>query len=162
MQLVQSTFHTLEPDNTTAASWVTENTARWYAKEERLSSIFFTASYTAMLLSCLGLFAIVTLIVEQRRKEIGVRKVLGASVPSVTGLLAKDFLVLVLVAFLISTPISWYFLDKWLQNFVYRTELSWWIFPLAGVVTLLIALLTVGIQTVRAALANPVRALRSE
>jgi ABC-type antimicrobial peptide transport system permease subunit len=115
-----------------------------------------------MLLSCLGLFAIVTLIVEQRRKEIGVRKVLGATIPSVTGLLAKDFLVMVLVAFLISTPISWYFLDKWLQNFVYRTELSWWIFPLAGVVTLLIALLTVGIQTVRAALANPVRALRSE
>ena len=162
MQLVQSAFHELEPDNTTAASWVTENTARWYAKEERLSSIFFTASYIAMLLSCLGLFAIVTLIVEQRRKEIGVRKVLGASISSVTSLLAKDFVVLVLVAFLISAPISWYFLDKWLQNFVYRTELSWWIFPLGGMVTLLIALLTVGIQTVRAALANPVRALRSE
>jgi putative ABC transport system permease protein len=162
MQLVQAAFHELEPDNTTAASWVTENTARWYAKEERLSSIFFTASYIAMLLSCLGLFAMVTLIVEQRRKEIGVRKVLGASIPSVTGLLAKDFLALVLVAFLISTPISWYFLDQWLNNFVYRTSLSWWIFPLAGLVTLLIALLTVGIQTVRAALANPVRALRSE
>jgi len=162
MQLVQSTFHELEPDNTTAPSWVTENTARWYAKEERLSSIFSTAAYIAMFLSCLGLFAMVTLIVEQRRKEIGVRKVLGASISSVTGLLAKDFVALVLVAFLISTPISWYFLDKWLQNFVYRTELSWWIFPLAGLVTLLIALLTVGIQTVRAALANPVMALRSE
>jgi putative ABC transport system permease protein len=162
MQLVQSTFHKIEPDQTTAPSWVTENTARWYAKEERLSSIFSTAAYIAMLLSCLGLFAMVTLIVEQRRKEIGVRKVLGASIPSVTGLLAKDFVVLVLVAFLISAPVSWYFLNKWLQNFVYRTELSWWIFPLAGMVTLLVALLTVGIQTVRAAVANPVRALRSE
>jgi putative ABC transport system permease protein len=162
MQLVQTAFHEIEPDNTTAPSWVTENTARWYAKEERLSSIFFTASYIAILLSCLGLFAIVTLIVEQRRKEIGVRKVLGASISSVTGLLARDFVVLVLVAFLISAPISWYFLDKWLQNFVYRTTLSWWIFLLGGVATLLIAMLTVGIQTVRAALANPVRALRSE
>ena len=162
MQLVQSTYHKIEPDQATAPSWVTENTARWYAKEERLSSIFSTAAYIAMLLSCLGLFAMVTLIVEQRRKEIGVRKVLGASIPSVTGLLAKDFVVLVLVAFLISAPVSWYFLDKWLQNFVYRTELSWWIFPLAGIVTLLVALFTVGIQTVRAALANPVRALRSE
>jgi putative ABC transport system permease protein len=162
MELVQSAYHEIEPDQTTAPSWVTENTARWYAKEERLSSIFFTASYIAILLSCLGLFAIVTLIVEQRRKEIGVRKVLGASISSVTGLLARDFVVLVLVAFLISAPISWYFLDKWLQNFVYRTTLSWWIFPLAGLMTLLIAMLTVGIQTVRAALANPVRALRSE
>ncbi len=162
MELVQTTFHTIEPDNTTAPSWVTENTARWYAKEERLSSIFFTASYIAILLSCLGLFAIVTLIVEQRRKEIGVRKVLGAGISSVTGLLAKDFVVLVVVAFLISAPISWYFLDKWLQNFVYRTSLSWWIFPLGGAATLLVAMLTVGIQTVRAALANPIRALRSE
>ena len=162
MQLVQSTYHKIEPDQTTAPSWVTENTARWYAKEERLSSIFSTAAYIAMLLSCLGLFAMVTLIVEQRRKEIGVRKVLGATIPSVTGLLAKDFVVLVVVAFLISAPVSWYFLNKWLQNFVYRTELSWWIFPLAGLMTLLVALLTVGIQTVRAAVANPVRALRSE
>jgi ABC-type antimicrobial peptide transport system permease subunit len=162
MQLVQSTYHELEPDQTTAPSWVTENTARWYAKEERLSTIFFTASYIAILLSCLGLFAIVTLIVEQRRKEIGVRKVLGASISSVAGLLARDFVVLVLVAFLISAPVSWYFLDKWLQNFVYRTTLSWWIFPLGGLMTLAIAMLTVGIQTVRAAMMNPVNSLRAD
>ncbi len=162
MSLVQAAFHELEPDNTTAASWVTENTARWYEKEQRLSSIFFSAAFIAILLSCLGLFAIVTLIMQQRRKEVGVRKILGASIPSLAGLLSKEFLRLVLLSFLISTPVSWYFLDKWLQNFVYRTELSWWIFPLAGVVTLLIALLTVGVQTVRAALANPVNSLRSE
>ncbi len=162
MSLVQSAFHELEPDNTTAASWVTENTARWYEKEQRLSSTFFAAALIAILLSCLGLFAIVTLMMEQRRKEVGVRKVLGASVGSIAGLLSKDFIRLVLLAFLISTPIAWYFLHEWLQNFVYRTELSWWIFPLAGLATLLIALLTVGIQTVRAAVANPVKSLRAE
>jgi len=162
MQLVQAAFHQLEPDNPVAASWVTENTARWYDKEERLSSIFFTAAGVAIVLSCLGLFAIVSLIMAQRQKEVGVRKVLGASISSLAGLLSKDFLRLVAIAFLIATPISWYFLHRWLNDFVYRTELSWWIFPLAGLVTLLIALVTVGIQTVRAALGNPVKALRSE
>jgi putative ABC transport system permease protein len=162
MQLVQAAFHQLEPDNTIAASWVTENTARWYDKEQRLSSIFFSAAAVAIVLSCLGLFAIVSLIMAQRKKEVGVRKVLGASIPSLTGLLSGDFIRLVVIAFFIATPISAYFLHQWLQNFIYRTELSWWIFPLAGVVTLLIALVTVGIQTVRAAVVNPVRSLRSE
>ncbi len=162
MQLVQAAFHQLEPDNPTAASWVTENTARWYDKEERLSKTFFVAAGVAIVLSCLGLFAIVSLIMAQRQKEVGVRKVLGASIASLAGLLSKDFVRLVVIAFLIATPISWYFLNQWLQNFVYRSELSWWIFPLAGLTTLLIALVTVGIQTVRAAVANPVKSLRSE
>jgi putative ABC transport system permease protein len=162
MDLVQTAFHRLEPDNTVSPSWVTENTQRWYRKEQRLANIFFTAAAVAILLSCMGLFAIVSLIVEQRRKEIGVRKVLGASIPSITGLLSKEFVRLVILAFLIATPISWYFLNRWLDNFAYRTELSWWIFPLAGLVTLLIALVTVGVQAVRAAVANPVEALRAE
>lgn len=162
MAKVQAAFHQVEPDNTTAASWITDNTARWYTKEERLSSIFFTAAAVAIVLSCLGLFAIVTLIMAQRQKEVGVRKVLGASIPSLAGLLSKDFVRLVAIAFLIATPISWFFLHQWLQDFAYRTELSWWIFPLAGLVTLLIALITVGVQTLRAALANPVKSLRSE
>ncbi|HWB91256.1 MAG TPA: ABC transporter permease, partial [Puia sp.] len=121
MALVQSAFHELEPDNTTAASWVTENTARWYEKEQRLSSIFMVAAGIAIALSCLGLFAIVTLIMAQRQKEVGVRKVLGASIPGLAGLLSKDFVRLVVIAFSISAPISYYFLDRWLQNFVYRT-----------------------------------------
>jgi len=160
--LVQAAFHKLEPDNTKAASYLTENTRRWYEKESRLSTIFFSSAFIAVLLSCLGLFAIVSLVMEQRRKEIGVRKVLGASLSSITGLLSKDFVVLVAIAFVISTPVAWYFLHQWLQNFEYRTDASWWIFGLAGVLTLAIALLTVGIQTVRAALSNPVQSLRSE
>jgi putative ABC transport system permease protein len=162
MAQVQSVFHELEPDNTVNASYVTENTARWYAGEKRLSSVFFSAAGIAILLCCMGLFAMVSLVTEQRRKEIGVRKVLGASITAITGLLSISFLRLVLVGFVIATPISWYFLHRWLENFVYRSLLSWWIFPLAGVVTLLIALVTVGVQTLRAAVANPIESLRSE
>ena len=162
MQLVQANFKKLEPDNAVNASWLTENTRRWYASEERLSNIFFTAASVAILLSCLGLFAIVYLIMEQRRKEIGIRKVLGASITQLTGLLARDFIRLVLLAFLVATPIAWFFLNRWLNDFSYRTNIGWWVFPLAGVLTLLIALLTIGVLTVKAAFANPVDSLKSE
>ena len=162
LALVQAAFHKIAPDNETPASYLTENTERWYEKESRLSTIFFSSAAIAVLLSCLGLFAMVSLVMQQRRKEIGVRKVLGASIPSITGLLSKDFILLVAVAFAISTPVAWYFLHKWLENFEYHTEASWWIFGLAGVATLLIALLTVCIQTIRAALSNPVKSLRTE
>ena len=162
MKLVQSAFKEIEPDNSFNASYLTDNTRRWYEKEQRLATTFFTAAFIAILLSCLGLFAIVFLIMEQRRKEIGVRKVLGASIGSITNLLAKDFMRLVLLAFLIATPLAWYFLNQWLNNFVYRVSIGWWVFPLAGVLTFLIALLTIGVQTVRAALNNPVESLRSE
>jgi putative ABC transport system permease protein len=162
LTLVQAAMHQIEPNNPGQASYLTENTERWYEKESRLSTIFFSSAAIAILLSCLGLFAIVSLVMEQRRKEIGVRKVLGASLPSITGLLSKDFIRLVAIAFVISTPVAWYFLHRWLQNFEYRVDASWWIFGIAGVLTLLIALLTVGIQTIRAALSNPVESLRSE
>jgi ABC-type antimicrobial peptide transport system permease subunit len=162
IELVQSAYHELEPDNTTGASYVSENVARWYAGEKRLSTIFFIAAGIAIVLSCMGLFALVSLMMEQRRKEIGVRKVLGASVGVITGLLSMNFLRLVLLGFAIATPIAWYWLHRWLDNFLYRSSLSWWIFAVSGLLTLVIALVTVGIQTLRAALANPVRSLRSE
>jgi len=162
MQLVQSSLRQLEPDNTVAASWLSENTRRWYDSEERLSKIFFTAAGIAILLSCLGLFAIVYLVMEQRRKEIGVRKVLGASITQLTGMLARDFIRLVLLAFVVATPIAWFFLNRWLRDFSYRISIGWWVFPVAGMLTLLIALLTICVQTIKAAIANPVESLRSE
>jgi ABC-type antimicrobial peptide transport system permease subunit len=162
MAIVRDAYRTIEPDNTTNASYLTENTYRWYAKEERLSTLFCSAAVIAILLSCLGLFAIVSLVIGKRRKEIGVRKVLGASVASVTGLLSKEFVRLVALAFIIATPIAWYFLSRWLQDFPYRIALSWWIFPLAGVSALAIALGTISVLTVQASLANPVKSLRSE
>ncbi|MDO6434924.1 ABC transporter permease [Flavitalea sp. BT771] len=162
MAIVRDAYKTIEPDNTTNASYLTENTYRWYAKEERLSTLFCSAAVIAILLSCLGLFAIVSLVIGKRRKEIGVRKVLGASVFGITGLLSREFIRLVALAFIIATPIAWYFLSKWLQDFPYRIVLSWWIFPLAGVSALVIALGTISVLTVQASLANPVKSLRSE
>ncbi len=134
MDLVSGAFREVEPDN----------------------------AVIAVLLSCLGLFAIVSLVMEQRRKEIGVRKVLGASLSQIAGLLSGDFVKLVVLAFALATPIAWYSLNKWLENFTYRISIGWWIFPVAGFVTLLIALATISFQTIRAALANPVESLRSE
>jgi len=162
MDLVSSAYKALEPDNAIRPSYLTENTRRWYDREQRLSSIFGSAAFIAILLSCLGLFAIVSLVMEQRRKEIGVRKVLGATIAQITGLLSADFLRLVVLAFVVATPIAWFFLNRWLDNFTYRISIGWWIFPLAGIATLLIALLTISFQSVRAALANPVKSLRTD
>jgi putative ABC transport system permease protein len=124
--------------------------------------LFTTASLWAIFIACLGLFGLATFTVESRTKEIGIRKVLGASVSSITALLSKDFLKLVLVSVLIASPIAYYFMDKWLQDFAYRVDISWWIFALAGIVAIVIALLTVGYQSIKAALANPVKSLRTE
>ena len=112
--------------------------------------------------ACLGLFGLAAFMAERRTKEIGVRKVLGASVAGITGLLAKDFLKLVLVAILIAAPIAYYFMDKWLADFAYRIDIQWWMFAVAGAGAVAIALFTVAFQSVRAALANPVKSLRSE
>ena len=120
------------------------------------------ATGLAIFIACLGLFGIAALSIAQRTKEIGVRKVLGASVAGITGLLAKDFMKIVFVAFLLASPIAWWAMNTWLDDFAYRVDLQWWIFALAGVGAVVIAFLTVGFQSVRAALANPVRSLRSE
>lgn len=162
LSTIQDTFKKIEPDNTYEASFLSENTLRWYKKEQRLSNIFCTAAVVAIILSCLGLFAIVSLVMEQRRKEIGVRKVLGASISVITSLLSKEFLLLVLIAFMIAVPIGWYFLHQWLENFQYHIHLHWWIFMLAGFIMLLITVITISIQTMKAAMVNPVQSLRSE
>jgi len=162
MGLVKAAYKEIEPDDTAIPTYLTENTRRWYAREQRLSSIFFSAAAVAIILSCLGLFAIVSLVLEQRRKEIGVRKVLGASLATITGLLSGDFLKLIALAFVIAIPIGWYFLNHWLQGYVYRAPLSWWIFPVAGLLSIAIAMLTIGFQTLKASRANPVESLRAE
>ena len=133
-----------------------------YVAENRVAVLSKYFAGLTLLISCLGLFGLAAFTVERRRKEIGIRKILGASVSQVVALLSRDFLVLVLVAFVIATPIAWYAMNEWLQDFAYRIEISWWVFALAGVLALLIALLTVSFQAVKAALANPVKSLRSE
>ena len=103
-----------------------------------------------------------TYTIQQRRKEIGIRKVLGASVPAIIGLLSKDFLKLVLIAFVIATPLGWYFGNSWLQEFAYAIAIEWWMFALAGLLAVVITFLTVSYQSIRAALANPIHALKDE
>jgi putative ABC transport system permease protein len=133
-----------------------------YTAEEKLMQMTTWFAGLAIALSCLGLFGMAVFSIERRTKEIGIRKVLGASVSGVVTLLTKDFVKLVLIANLIAWPVAWYAMNKWLQDFAYRIELGWWMFALAGGVALLIALLTVSTQAISAALANPVEALRYE
>jgi putative ABC transport system permease protein len=101
-------------------------------------------------------------VVELKTKEIGIRKVLGANVPGIVSLLSKDFLKLVLISLLIATPLAWYFMNNWLQDFAYRIQISWWVFIAAGIIAVFIALVTVSIQSIKAAIANPVKSLRTE
>lgn len=143
-------------------SFVDDNYNKSYFTERQYGNIFSTASIWAIFIACLGLFGLTTFTVESRVKEIGVRKVLGASVQSIVSLLSKDFLVLVLIAIIIASPIAWFVMNKWLQDFAYRVHIGWWVFVLATVIAMLIALITVSFQAIKAAIANPVKSLRTE
>ncbi len=149
---------TLVPD----AQFVDQEYAQKFSDEERIGKLASIFAVLAIFISCLGIFGLASFMAEQRTKEIGVRKVLGASVLNLWGLLSKDFVVLVLIAFLIATPLAYYFLSNWLQQYDYRTDISWWIFAVSGVGALAITLLTVSFQSIKAALMNPVKSLRSE
>jgi putative ABC transport system permease protein len=133
-----------------------------YNAEQRTGKLFITFAAFAIFIACLGLFGLVTYAAEQRTKEIGVRKVLGASVSGIVAMLSKDFAKLVLIASLIAFPVAGWAMNKWLQSFAYRTNISWWIFVAAGVAAILIALITVSFQAIKAAVANPVKSLRTE
>ena len=127
-----------------------------------MTTIITGGALIAIALSCTGLFALSLLVVGHRTKEIGVRKVVGASVSSITLLLSKDFIKLVLISLFISTPISWWLMNKWLDDYVYRINLSAWFFIIAGLIAIFIAFATISFQTIRAALANPIKSLRTE
>lgn len=142
--------------------FVDDEYAKKFNNEKRLAKLASSFAFLAIFISCLGLFGMASFMAEQRTKEIGVRKVLGASVIDLWGLLSKEFVVLVAISLLIAIPLATYFMDKWLQNFTYRSVLSWWIFAAAGLGAVLITLLTVSSQAIKAAMANPVKALRSE
>ena len=143
-------------------SFMDDDFEAMYRTEGKLSLILGIFAGLTIFIACLGLFGLVTFTAEQRTKEIGIRKVLGATVPNVVGLLSKDFLKLVIIANVISWPLAWWIMNKWLQDFAYRINISWWIFLLAGLAALLIALITVSFKAIKAALANPVESLRTE
>jgi putative ABC transport system permease protein len=151
-----------EPDVPFDYYFLDEAFDKQHRAEQRMGYLFSGFSVVAVFLACLGLLGLITFTAERRTKEIGIRKVLGASVAGITGLLAKDFLKLVLVAILIASPLAFYFMKKWLSDFAYRIEMEWWMFAGAGLAAVAIAFLTVGFQSVKAALVNPVKSLRSE
>jgi putative ABC transport system permease protein len=150
------------PDASYEYGFLDELNAREYAQEQRWQQIIGFTTGVSILICCLGLFGLMHLAAQQRIKEIGIRKVLGASISQIVIMLSREFLKLVLVAFVIATPIAWYILNQWLQDFAYRIEIEWWVFALAGISALLVALLTVSFQSIKAALANPVKSLRNE
>ena len=159
---IKKVFDDVLPEQVFVGSFLDEDIAEFYESDNRLSAACKGFGLLAILISCLGLFGLATHAAAQRVKEIGVRKVLGASVTDIIALLSKDFLLLVFIALLIASPIAWYFMDKWLNNFVFRIDIQWWVFVVAGVTAIIIAFLTVSYQSVRAALVNPVKSLRSE
>ncbi|GAB4014186.1 ABC transporter permease [Spirosoma migulaei] len=159
---IESVFRKFNPGSPFDYRFTDQQYALKFAAEERIGKLASGFAILAIFISCLGLFGLASFVAEQRTKEIGVRKVLGASVTNVWLMLSKDFVILVIIAFGIATPIAWYFLGNWLQKYEYRTELSWWIFAVSGVGALLVTLLTVSFQSIKAALINPVKSLRSE
>ena len=150
------------PDFPFEYSFLDENFSKLYQSDQRTGSLFSVFAAVAIAISCLGLFGLATYTAQVKTKEIGIRKVLGASIANITSLLAKEFIQLILIAFLIASPIAWLAMNKWLQDFVYRINISWWIFFAGGILSILIALLTVSFQAIKAALANPVKSLRTE
>ena len=162
LQSIAATWKKFAPDQPIRYSFLDESFANMYADVQRMGYIFTTFAILAILIACLGLFALSAFLAEQRSKEIGIRKVLGASVSGITKLLSLDFVKLVALAILIASPIAWWGMNKWLQGFAYREPVRWWIFASAGLVAILIALITVSFQAIKAAIMNPVRSLRTE
>ncbi len=159
---VEPVFRKFNPSSPFQFDFTDEQYAQKFSAENRIGTLASVFAGLAILISCLGLFGLASFTAEQRTKEIGIRKVLGASIFNLWGLLSKDFVLLVLISFLISAPIAWYFMSQWLDGYTYRSDVAWWVFALAGIGALVITLLTVSFQAIRAALANPVKSLRSE
>jgi ABC-type antimicrobial peptide transport system permease subunit len=162
LQKVENIFRRYNPAAPFDYHFVDQEYADKFGKEERIGKLAGIFTMLAIFISCLGLFGLASFLAEQRTKEIGVRKVLGASVFVLWRLLSKEFVVLVVISLFIAIPVAWYFMHRWLANYAYHADLSWWIFGVAGAGALGIALLTVSFQAVKAAIANPVRSLRSE
>jgi putative ABC transport system permease protein len=162
LQSLQKSWAALNPNEPFEYSFLDEDFQKNYATEDRRAAMvgFFTT--IAILISCLGLFGLAAFSAEQRTKEIGIRKVLGASVESIVSLLSRDFIKLVMIALLVAAPIGWFSMNKWLEDFAYRVDIGWWVFGLAALIAVFIAFATISGHAIKAALANPTKNLRSE
>jgi len=159
---IESRWKSLAPGMPFSYRFMNDSFNDMYRSEQRAGTIAIVFAILAIFIACLGLFGLATYMAEQRTKEIGIRKVLGASVSNVVAMLSKDFLLLVVIASIVAFPVAWWAMNKWLQDFEYRVNISVWVFMIAGIAALLIALITVSFQAIKAATANPVKSLRSE
>src|SRR6185312_10698515 len=162
VSMIKDKFKTLAPEQPFSYSFMDDDFNNIYSNEQRMGGISITFSVLAILIACLGLLGLITFAAEQRAKEIGVRKVLGANAGDIVSMLSKDFLKLVLIASFIAIPLAWLAMNRWLQEFAYRINISWWILVVAALLAVLIALATIFYQAIKAAIANPVESLRSE
>jgi putative ABC transport system permease protein len=159
---IEPVFKQYNAGNPFVFKFVDEEYAKKFSNEVRIGHLATFFAVLAIFISCLGLFGLASYITEQRTREIGIRKVLGASVFIIWRLLSKEFVVLVIIALFIAMPLAYYFMHSWLQDYNYRTELSWWVFALAGLSAILVTLVTISYQSIKAALMNPVKSLRTE
>ncbi|HLY69338.1 MAG TPA: FtsX-like permease family protein, partial [Puia sp.] len=162
LQAIEKKWYQFYPAETFSYKFYDEELENMYVQERHLSKLINLATGMTIFISCLGLFGLAVLTAFQRTKEIGIRKVLGASVLGIVRLLFKEYLRLVILAIMLAAPISWWAMNKWLQDFAYRIPIQWWMFVSAGIIALLIALLTVGFHALKAANVNPVKSLRTE
>jgi len=159
---IEKQWKKIFPETIFDYSFLNESIARLFEQEQKTVWLMNVAMGITIFISCMGLFGLVMFTAEKRAKEISIRKVLGASVADITTMLSKDFIKLILIAVVIATPIAWYYMEHWLQDFAYRTRISWWIFALSALVAVIIALVTISFQSIRAAIANPITSLRTE
>ena len=159
---IEKSYKEFFPEEDFSYKFLDERIAKFYTSEQNMSSLLKWAAGLAVFISCMGLLGLVIYTTNQRTKEIGVRKVLGASISNIVSILSRDFVWLVLIASLIAIPLTWWGMHKWLENFAYQTPVSWWVFALSIIMMMAIALFTLSIQTIRAANANPVDSLRTE
>jgi len=159
---IEKAFRSVYPNDDFDYQFVDDSIAKFYTAEKNISRLLAWATGLTIFISCLGLLGLVIYVTNQRTKEIGIRKVIGASVTNLIILLSRDFLKLIGLAILIAVPISWWGSRKWLENFAYKASLNWWLFAVSGLLLLMFALITLGIQTIRAAAANPIKGLRTD
>jgi putative ABC transport system permease protein len=159
---INNVWNKFSPDYPFDYKFMDESYDAMYKSEDKLSSLLWIFTVMAIFVGCLGLFGLAAFSAEQRKKELGIRKVLGASVMAIVTMLSKSFLKPVLIASLIAFPVAWYVMNKWLQEFPYRVNISWWVFAIAGIAALAIAFITVSYQAIKAAISNPIKSLRTE
>jgi ABC-type antimicrobial peptide transport system permease subunit len=162
LKKVEGIWSEVYPDFVYEQKFLDAKIQKFYTQEAKVSDLFKIFAILAIFLSCLGLYGLASFMAVQKTKEVGIRKVLGASVNNIVFLFSKEFLLLIGIAFVIAAPLAYYFMHGWLQDFVFRVSISWWILALSGLIAVAVAMITISFKAIRAAIANPVESLRSE